>query len=432
MSYPSGSTLLVTLQNGASPNTGPFDIYINDLSSSTNFIANDVAKSTLLSPGYSFITPLETFRVWAKSDSTITNANVAILSNPPGYNKTISVTGSYDESLSVSLTTASVFLDNGYGLQLGGTIPNGLNTCPATVGVGTSSISSEFNTLVVVKENETGSNYIKFFANGSPTSDYFYFIPSFSSSGVNILNTKVCVDLSGNNYQTTPISNVNVYPQSTINYNLTTPFSGDAPYPNWSNNLLIKTNGNILYSGSNTSTKSITVPGDSFIEVTSSYFNTSEFNSLAAAVNVATNSLDIKLNYSNEFVNSTVLSQTTSTRITSSNGSLVVNYKFYAIPSSSYDVTATLNGQYVYYWIFNGGGAAYPTVATACSASTGGPGYYSTQRGTPVIGTVFYTDSALTNLFNGGGSLYSIQNAGDTKYIVGINSSGVVTTYTTC
>ena len=116
MPYPSGSTLLVALQNGASPNTGPFDIYINDLSSSTNLIANDISKATLSGSGYTFVTPLETFRVWAKSDSTITNADVAIVGEVPGLTKTFNITGSYDSSLNVGQLAAVVFCDAGYGM----------------------------------------------------------------------------------------------------------------------------------------------------------------------------------------------------------------------------------------------------------------------------------------------------------------------------
>ena len=45
--------------------------------------------------------------------------------------------------------------------------------------------------------------------------------------------------------------------------------------------------------------------------------------------------------------------------------------------------------------------------------------------------TTFYTDTGLTTLFNGGDLWYRVQlNGAGTNYAARINSSGLVTTYT--
>ena len=341
MSFPSGSTLLVTLLNGASPNTGPFDLYINSISSSANLITTaSVPKVQLSGSGYTFNNNVEVFSVWAKSSGSITTANVASLGNVPGTNKDISVTGSYDSSLTPSLITASVFLNNGYGLQNAGAIPSTLNTCPSTIGVGTGSINNIFNTLVVCQLNETSSEYIKFFANESATSDYYYHIPTFSGSGQNIGSTNICVDLAGGNYQSTASNAINTYPTSAINLTLSTPFSGSAPYANWSDGLVMNVNGITVYSSSqNDLTSSIGVPGNALVSITASYLNTAEFNGYAS-VNVATCSLNSKFTYLSEYSNTTAFNNVTSTRMTSSADVIRSTGEFYDLPGAIHNINA--------------------------------------------------------------------------------------------
>lgn len=84
-------------------------------------------------------------------------------------------------------------------------------------------------------------------------------------------------------------------------------------------------------------------------------------------------------------------------------------------------------------WLENGG-VSYGSNAAACAAGTGGPGLYSSISGMVTSVTTFYTNTALTTPFNGGGLIWSV-SLGPTyasKYAATINSSGVVTSYTTC
>jgi len=94
--------------------------------------------------------------------------------------------------------------------------------------------------------------------------------------------------------------------------------------------------------------------------------------------------------------------------------------------------TTTTTTSAGYSWLFNGGGAGYSTSAAALASFSGGPNRYSNSNA--MIGgvTTFYTDSGLTTTFNGGDLWYRVQlNGAGTNYAAFINSSGVVTTYTT-
>ena len=85
-----------------------------------------------------------------------------------------------------------------------------------------------------------------------------------------------------------------------------------------------------------------------------------------------------------------------------------------------------------YSWLFHGGGTGYSTSAAALASSSGGPTYYSNSNAMISNVTTFYTDTGLTTLFNGGDLWYRVQlNALGTNYAAFINSSGLVTTYTT-
>jgi hypothetical protein len=346
MPYPSGSTLLVALQNGASPNTGPFDIYINSLSSSTNLIANDVSKATLSGSGYTFVTPLETFRVWAKSDSTITTADVAILGEVPGYNGSVRVTASYDMSLNGTNTTASVFLDCGYGLTSAGTIPAALNACPSTTGIGTGSINKTRNTLVVLKENETGSNLIKFFANSNPTSDYYYFIPSLTAAG-GASTINICADLSSGDYQTVTTNSINVYPTASVSITSRTSLTGLFGFNDSFTYTQLKVNGNTIFSGSldfdgdtyASQIFTVGVPGNALVEVTSSLIPQSAMGGQPYAATLQNNYyLTYKTDYNNSFITS---STTTNDTFTTSSSPLVQQYSLYSVPGGVYNLQNT-------------------------------------------------------------------------------------------
>lgn len=85
-----------------------------------------------------------------------------------------------------------------------------------------------------------------------------------------------------------------------------------------------------------------------------------------------------------------------------------------------------------YGWLFNGGGAGFSTSAAALATWTGGPYRYSNINGMVSTVTTFYSDSALIYPFNGGNLWYCCQlNGSGTRYAALINSSGVVTSYTT-
>ena len=342
MSFPSGSTLKVLLLNGASPNTGPFDLYVNSITASSGIlIANDVSKATLSGSGYEFITPIETYQVWAKSDSTITNADVFILGNIPGVNGSVSVTGSYEESLTAGQVTASVFFDNGYGLQNSGTIPSAFNVCPSTVGIGTASINNIYNTLVVLKTHETSSEYIRFFANNGSTSGYFYHLPSSASvsafKAVNTLN--ICVDLSSGNYQTVPTNSINVYPTASVYVSLDKSANDSDYFEAW---VIVKANGNTVYSSSAEydpfNPTFIGVPGDALVEVTASipqlpgWTSGDNFSSSLALQNrLRYNSPEYPLDPSINLLQNVLLSGPTSNN--------TLQYSFPAVPGGYYEAT---------------------------------------------------------------------------------------------
>lgn len=433
MSYPSGSTLLVKLQNGASPNTGPFDIYINDISSSTNLITSSVDKTTLSGSGYTFITPLETFRVWAKSTGSITNADVAILGEVPGLTKSFRITGSYESSINPAVLPSEVFCDSGYGMQIAGTIPTNLNTCPSTTGIGTSSISPNRNTLVTVKFNETGSSLVKFFPNGAANSVFFYHVPCVSSSGTNETSLNICVDTTVGFPVTAQTNSVDFYPSTTQSLSMVRQagFLGSAPYGNDNTTLLIRVNGSLVYSGSSeVMSLPLNTPANALVEVTSSIMQTSLFNQIGVRGNFVTNSLSVALNTPDGIYFAQVVSNPSSTSILTLSGSRNdVATSFIALPGASYAVSATQTGNLIYSYMFDGGGTGYDTRAEACSASTGGPTYYSFWASPSTNNTIFYTDLGMTTVFTGSGVTKwyaSRKNDGGVRTPVRINGSGLV------
>jgi hypothetical protein len=338
MSFPSGSTIKVILQNGASPNTGPFDIWINSLTASQGgvFIANDVSKATLSGSGYEFITPVETFSVLAKSDSSCQTIDIVGIPDIPGTTNAIRVTGSYDESLTPGLVTASVFFDNGYGLERVGTIPTALNTCPSTTGIGTGSVNNNFPTLVVLKTNETSSQYIKFFANGGSTSDYFYYVPSSASvaSFKAVTSVNVCADLSSGNYQTVATNSINVHPTASINTSTTK--NGDNVYDLW---VQLKANGAPIYSGSAAGGTSFfnSVPGGALVELTASIPQISGWTS----GNVFTSSLQVQnlLRYNSpEYALDPMINLFQTTMLSNATSVNTLQYSFQAVPGGYYEL----------------------------------------------------------------------------------------------
>jgi len=338
MSFTSGSILQVLLQNGASANTGPFDIYVNSISSSGNLIANNVDKATLSGSGYTFTAPVETFQVIAQSDSSCFTTDIVYLGNLPGENKSISITGSYDSSLTAGLVTASIFLDNGYGLQSGGTVPAALNSCPSIIGTGTGSINGDFNTLVVVKQNETGSEYIRFFANGNPISTFFYHIPAFSGSGVNVTNTNICIDLSGGGYITNATNSINVYPTASIQPVLSE-FNTSGSINEVNGWLILKANGNIAYSSSVSGTGSIfSVPGNALVEITSSLLQPPSWTTGSVAT---TSSINLRWSYLSEYTDSNITTLTQQQVLSSGGDKNLVYYSFYAVPGANYTTNIT-------------------------------------------------------------------------------------------
>lgn len=433
MSYPSGSTLLVTLQNGASPNTGPFDIYINDLSSSSNLIANDVSKATLSGSGYTFITPLETFRVWAKSDSTITNADVAILGDVPGLTKSFRITGSYESSINPAVLPSEVFCDSGYGMQIAGVIPTNLNTCPSTTGIGTSSISPNRNTLVTVKFNETGSSLVKFFPNGAANSVFFYHVPCVSSSGTNETSLNICVDTTVGFPVTAQTNSVDLYPPATQSLSLVRQanFLGSAPYGNDNTTLLVRVNGSLIYSGSSeVMSLPLNVPANALVEVTSSIMQTSLFNQIGVRGNFVTNSLSVALTTPDGLYFADVVVSRLSTEILSGSTSRNdVSASFIALAGGQYSVSATQTGNLIYSYMFDGGGTGYDTRLEACGASTGGPSYYTFWSGISTNNTIFYNEVGMTTVFTGSGVTKwyaSRRNDGNPRTPARINGSGLV------
>lgn len=331
MSFPSGSTLKVFLLNGASPNTGPFDIYVNSVSAG-NLMADNVEKATLSGSGYEFITPVDTVSVIAKSDGTITTEDAVVIGYIPGTDKVIYVTGSYDSSLTPGASLANVYLDYGYGHQAVSSIPSNLNTCPPNTVIGNNRIKGEYNTLVVVKNHETGSNLIKFYANGEADSGYFYHIPSLitKGSGVGPNWIRVCVDLAGGNYQTTPTESINVYPTSTISFGLNNSGSLNA----WNE---LKVNGNSVYSSSASPLTDMSVPGNALIEVSGSVIKPTIDDS--TYISKLTGSYS--LTYGSEYVNTLVSQSQTYLNVTPDFGVNTYNYKFYAVPGGSHILSTT-------------------------------------------------------------------------------------------
>jgi hypothetical protein len=93
--------------------------------------------------------------------------------------------------------------------------------------------------------------------------------------------------------------------------------------------------------------------------------------------------------------------------------------------------TTTTTTSAGYSWLFHGGGTGYSTSAAALASFSGGPTRYSNSNA--MIGgvTTFYTDTGLSTTFNGGDLWYRVQlNGAGTNYAAFINSSGLVTTYT--
>ena len=101
-----------------------------------------------------------------------------------------------------------------------------------------------------------------------------------------------------------------------------------------------------------------------------------------------------------------------------------------AAPQCTYDgLTILCDG---YSWLFHGGGSGYSTSAAALASFSGGPNRYSNSNAMIGSVTTFYTDTGLTTVFNGGDLWYRVQlNGAGTNYAAFINSSGLVTTYTT-
>ena len=100
-----------------------------------------------------------------------------------------------------------------------------------------------------------------------------------------------------------------------------------------------------------------------------------------------------------------------------------------AAPQCTYDgLTILCDG---YSWVFHGGGSGYSTSAAALASFSGGPNRYSNSNAMIGSVTTFYTDTGLTTVFNGGDLWYRVQlNGAGTNYAARINSSGLVTTYT--
>ena len=100
-----------------------------------------------------------------------------------------------------------------------------------------------------------------------------------------------------------------------------------------------------------------------------------------------------------------------------------------AAPQCTYDgLTIVCDG---YSWLFHGGGSGYSTSAAALASFSGGPNRYSNSNAMIGSVTTFYTDTGLTTVFNGGDLWYRVQlNGAGTNYAARINSSGLVTTYT--
>jgi hypothetical protein len=125
----------------------------------------------------------------------------------------------------------------------------------------------------------------------------------------------------------------------------------------------------------------------------------------------------------------TTSTSTTSTSTTTGAPTSTTTTTTTAAPQCSYDgLTIVCDG---FTWVFHGGGTGYSTSAAALASFSGGPSRYSNSNAMISSVTTFYTDSGLSTPFNGGDLWYRVQlNGAGTNYAAFINSSGVVTTYT--
>ena len=125
----------------------------------------------------------------------------------------------------------------------------------------------------------------------------------------------------------------------------------------------------------------------------------------------------------------TTSTSTTSTTTTTGAPTSTTTTTTTAAPQCTYDgLTIVCDG---YSWLFHGGGSGYSTSAAALASFSGGPNRYSNSNAMIGSVTTFYTDTGLTTVFNGGDLWYRVQlNGAGTNYAARINSSGLVTTYT--
>lgn len=125
----------------------------------------------------------------------------------------------------------------------------------------------------------------------------------------------------------------------------------------------------------------------------------------------------------------TTSTSTTSTTTTTGAPTSTTTTTTTAAPQCTYDgLTILCDG---YSWLFHGGGSGYSTSAAALASFSGGPNRYSNSNAMIGSVTTFYTDTGLTTVFNGGDLWYRVQlNGAGTNYAARINSSGLVTTYT--
>jgi hypothetical protein len=414
-------------------NTGPFNIFINN-TSSANLITSSVSKTTLSSSGYTFVTPLETFSVLAKSTGSITTTDIVVLGNVPGLTKYFGMSGSYDSVLNIGQETASIFCDPGYGLFTIGQINTVLATC-SMGGVGTASISPDRNTLITVKTNESSSGYIKFYPGNSTSSVYYYHVPCVSSSATNETNLNICVDLSGGNFQTVATSSINVYPVTTGSLTLNKPFGY---FGNDNASVIVRVNGNLVFSGSATqnsfpSSASLNFPGNSLVEITSSISQSSNFGLNGVVGTFVTNSLAVNLTTPDSIYNNQVVFNQASTVVFSgSNDTNVVSCSFIALPGANYNIASTQYGSLIYGYIFDSSGSAFISKTAACNASTGGPTYYSLSSIPSINNTIYYTNLGITNPFPGANAWYAARILSGSRYPVFLNGSGLVTDYSPC
>ena len=282
-------------------------------------------------------------------------------------------------------------------MQNVGTVPSAFNTCPSTIGTGTGSINGTFNTLLVVKDHETGSNYIRFTPNLSTEPVYFYHIPAFSGSGANINSTTVCIDLAGSNYQTVATNSINVYPTASIravlSENSTLTGTDNSGVDGW---IIINSNGTQIYSGSVAATGSyISVPGNAFIEITSSLLPPS-FDPSSSLFYPATSSLDLRWNYYPEYTDQQVYTTSKQEIISGSSQNIITQYSFYAVPGADYsvDVVDTISLAYPVYNTY----IRLTAPSSPGDCSSGGLGFYNLQMNTFNFCTATVMTGAVTGL----------------------------------